>query len=343
MNTYLAFTPYHLILVGALQLAADDPPARVCYADEAGFLERYPEVAEALPNMEWTFLRTTDQSSRISLPVKSQLNARAIVNSVRISAQHDGTVYVFNGTRPDVLRAAEVTRDRATFEYVEDGLDAYLPLNVEEEIVTGYRFRRHTARLLFGYWNPVRWDMVSTLPFSAYNVLFPELARINTEGSGLALRQIDGDCFARSVARFSDTVRDVLPDCRATDVHFLPISKGMGDWARYLANLDTRIEQLREQITDARPAVKAHPREGNESFLEGLRRLRAVNLPHWIPAEMLLGCLSSPCRITCGVSTFVMTSKKLIPTRQIRIEGSLDDASCAFFREWDPTIEIAAT
>ena len=88
------------------------------------------------------------------------------------------------------------------------------------------------------------------------------------------------------------------------------------------------------------PGVKPHPRERNESFLASIASIdfRAVALPHQMPAELMASRLSKDCVIRSSLSTFVVTSRFLIPGRKIELESVPAKGAFEKLTAWDSGI-----
>jgi hypothetical protein len=314
----------------------DDAGYVVCYADEAGLLDAAPAFLSSLPNATVCHLATLGSVSNWRLAQTTRANAELIADACR-SDGGDGAVYIANGIRPDVLRFA-ARNPMVQFEYVEDGLDAYLPHSVARADLTDRRFFRHVSKRLLGFQRPESWDMQTALPYQHFHFLRPDLAR--TEIPDSRLSQISPKAFVSSVSRFARHVTGSMPSRPATDIYFIRNTESVPDQNRYLDDVRRWSETVSAAGEERVAGIKPHPREADQRFLRRLSNEGITLYPHWVPGELLVPFLDEKCRMYSGLSTFILTSKILLPQRSILLERSIDARWLAILQQWDDNISV---
>jgi hypothetical protein len=318
----------------AIQERDGRPAAVLLYADEAGLLEEYPAVLDALT--EWFSVRVLKSLEQVAMWRRPHASRIAGARARRLLAKmgYPPTVFVCNGQRPESYLLWKASGDRLAFEYVEDGLDAYLPSNVRS--LSRWRLTLH--RWIFGSpWPQGGTDLISALPFLGGHVLVPELARVGVGRGHLA---IPTKCLAVAIDTLSSAVRPVGIDGRqeVNNMYLLQHSRRIANIPEYIAKLRQWAVAVRSSDLPGVPAVKAHPRETNAELLKELTTVGAVVFPHQVPVELISPSLLANITITCGLTTFIVSSRDLLPDRRIVLDDSVDPVYAAILQRWDPSI-----
>ncbi|HTR70207.1 MAG TPA: hypothetical protein VMH41_08255 [Mycobacteriales bacterium] len=326
---YLAFTPYHLLVCLAVQERDGFPPATVLFADEAGLADHAPGFVTGLaPYLEVVLRPRLEIGSTVTYPWRCRSLARGARRAL-VELQPVSEIFVANGVRPESFGVLRTARG-AKVHYLEDGFDAYVACN-RQDIA---RWHRSAHRLLCGHPHPSTRDMTEVAPYAAYHVVAPEIARTP--------RALTAPVPRSSLAFAAAVVADALPLTRPsqwiTDLFTLGNTERLPDPARYLSRIADRIDRLRGEVPSAYVAVKAHPRERDVDFLDGLSQLCDFVVPHWAPAEVLCGSLDANVRIYTTAATFLITSRLLVPDRELHLEGGLEGAAREMFFRWDPQL-----
>jgi hypothetical protein len=335
VRIYLASTPFHLLVIGALQISTGDAPAVIMYDDEYGFISHLGSINRACPNAEIELLRPFERSNRLSRVIKSRKGAKAILRRVKSSS---GKVELFTctSTRTDFLRVAHLLKESIPVHFVEDGLDAYLPHSSTELYRRGNFLQHYGTRLVNGFPSPDVWDNTTTMEFKRFHVLYPEICRSTIPQDRIEC--IEPSWFRQSVDRFNDICHDLVTTSSPTDVVFPSLSVHMPDVSFFLESLRQWVATVRSQAPNSICAIKLHPREFDEELMLGIDELDVIRYPSWIPAELLVHYLDPRCRITMGLSTFILSSKILAPERIILLDSSVKREYVRFFRDWDESI-----
>jgi hypothetical protein len=340
MRMYVASTPYHLVVATALQIAAEDAPALLMYDDQYGFARHVGNLEAAFPNVSIRLLPPYEVSTRLGRVVGSRRSARVIVRSIRESPE-SVELFAFTPTRADVLRTAHRLRGRVTTVFVEDGLDAYLPHSSTERYARVNLVHHVGTRLVNGFPSPEIFDNTTILDFKEYHVLLPELCRSTIDQS--RVRPIAAQDLRAGVTRLRSLTDRFVPDGPPpTDAWFTSHSKYMGGGSNLLGMIGEWSTEARQESEAAVCAVKLHPREDSAALLRGVMQLPVVNFPSWMPAELLLHRVQENCRIRMGLSTFVLSSKILRPTRRTEMDVSIASEHLKILRTWDDSIEAVA-
>jgi hypothetical protein len=212
-------------------------------------------------------------------------------------------------------------------------MDAYATVNQ----VSVSPLRRTAHWLVYARRHPLVTDMLITLPFETYHVLFPSLFRMKVTESKLV--SVDKSVFCRQVERFGEITTIHTPgDTLFTHFRALRHTERVADISGYLGEVTEWVRSIHQ--SGGRVAVKAHPRESNRHLLRGLRASGATELPHELPAEILTALMESDCLLTSGLSTFVLTSRLMLPERKVSLEGAVDPALASRLARWDPTVRV---
>jgi hypothetical protein len=334
VRIYVASTPYHLLLVGALQIGAGDNPAILMYDDEYRFIRNSGAIENAIPNVSVELLRSFDRSSRLQSVIRSRASANAILRQVR-SASEGAELFLCCPTRRDVLRVAHCLKLSVPIHFVEDGLDAYLPHGITKAPKSGF-LRKLGTRLVNGFPPPTEFDSAAVMKFEQFHMLFPEIRRDSIPYSRVST--IKAEWFVEATRRLQPMVEDFLPDASPTDIWFPSLSVQMADVSSYLTSLEGWIDTVQSSSSVSKCAVKCHPREQNTELLSGLDSLDVVRYPPWIPAELLMHKFDPHCKIRTGLSTFVLSSKILAPDRVIWLDSSVRPEYRDKLKRWDDAI-----
>jgi hypothetical protein len=334
VRVYVAFTPYHLILTRAMQLGYDGAPALLIIADEAGISGIIPEMLDIPGVFRIVRLRPIERHSQWLSASISRLNARIVVKEVRRHSTASDAIYIFNGARPEALALHRRFRLTRKFHYVEDGLNAYLR---QDQPHVGV-LKRVAYYCAYGAPHPHTTDLISMFPFAKYHYLVPELAR--PEAPPSKIEPIREQMFIDAVESLSKLTPDDELTSRISHLWFLAHSDGIADVPEYLQAIRRWVADIRMKDANATPGVKPHPRERNAAFLTGIKSSEwgVAALPHQMPAELMTSDLDRDCIIRSSLSTFVVTSRLLLPGRTIELESSPAQGVLEKLTAWDSGI-----
>jgi hypothetical protein len=334
MRIYFTFSSYHLLLASALQQQAGDPEACIVYADESGLLRQRPEALRLLQKTHVELLPPMDRSFRARDLWEQRANRLRAQSIVGRYAGTGDEIMVCNSTRPETQWLKGRVGKRYALHYVEDGLDAYAAVNKRPVSPT----REAAHWVVYGRRHPSVTDMLLRLPFESYHVLFPGLFRLQVDPRRIV--PIDEEVLRRQVEQLGQLI-GIEPDENAPFTHFRALrhTERIADVPAYVAEACTWARKVRG--VGGRAAVKAHPRETNVQLLRALREIGATELPRELPAEVLTRLLSPDCSITCGLSTFVLTSRIMLPGRRVYLEGAVDRALADRLAAWDAMVAIS--
>lgn len=328
-RAYVAFTPYHLLLTLAIQYRDASPPATMLLSDDAGLLDRAPGLLAALPpELSVSLLDSLDGISPWMMPSRRFASSRQVRDALR--GREPAELFVFNGLTAQAFAAVRASRG-AMLNGVEDGLDSYL----RARSFTVPRWRSATFRLLFRQRHPHAQDITTALPYHTYHLLLPSIARVP---AGSRLREIPAPCLRRAADRLGAALPSLSLGAPITHLRLLNHSDVYRDLDQVRCELVAWVDRV-SRSRGSRPAVKAHPRERDGSVHTMLEGLGVPVVPHWYPAEVMGGSLVPDVRVWCGLTTFAMTSRMLIPERSVILDDTVAREQAAILRKWDPTIQ----
>jgi hypothetical protein len=332
MRIYIASTPYHLLLVGALQSEDRDKEAYVFYDDEVGFLARLAGPIDFFPNVALKIVRPFERhSSRLGKVIKSRSNARRIRQRIRQVTNPE--LYLFSATRRDVLRLMHLINGSVPAHYVEDGLDAYLPHSSQTKYVRGNVIQHYGNRIANGFPAPRVFDMTTATKFDSFHLLFPKFRRSSIPFD--KTEKIHEGAFKQAVERLRESIDEFLPDRTPTHIVFPSHSSQISNVSEYLSSVKQWIADAKSTYPDNVCAIKLHPRESNNEIITGLSALEVVLYPSWIPAELIVHRLSPTCEILTGLSTFILSSSIIMPQRRLVLDETVSPEYARLFRIWD--------
>lgn len=325
-RVYVAFTPYHLLLCLAIQDRDGYPNAKILFADEAGVLEHAAELGDVVRGLvDVQLAPTLERHPAWQYPVRCRIVARSARHFLQSSGASQ--VYVANGVRPESQMLFRAHAAELSFGFVEDGLDTYIGSNRSDVAL----WRRLLHRTLCGTTHPSTGDMVDAFSYASYDVIAPDLSRTPQELS----RRIP----IESIRRIADTLWPALgvapPTDPITDIYLLANSERMSSVGNYMENIRARIETVSQDHSNTCVAVKAHPRERNGRLVTELEDLGAYVVPHWVPAELLVGILDPQVSVHCGLTTFALSSRLLLPRRQLRLDQSVRPEHARILQQWE--------
>jgi hypothetical protein len=328
---YLTFTPYHLLLARAMHhhCTAD---ALIFYADEAGILASLPEIAEGIPRAEVVLLEPVESTSIRSARravrqnvarLDREIRARRVAGPVRL--------VVFNGSRPDAQIIGRRFASTVELEGVEDGLDAYIPDSWQKPSW----WRRRAHRLLFGAVHPGTVDILHCLPYRRFHFLIPELAREQQNARG-----IDPEAFAEICGTLRPAVAALVRlEHPIADLIMLRHSERLDDVDGYAGAVMRHCESLRAADPLRPVAIKPHPREPNPTLRDLGAHDNFTVLPPWLPSELLGGLVADDVVVRTTLSTFVISSRCILPDRSVMLTGDVDEQVFERLHRWDPIID----
>ena len=331
-RVYMAFTPYHLLLCLAIQDRDGYPNAKILFADEAGVLEHAAELGNVVRGLvDVQRAPTLERHPAWQYPIRCRILARSARQFLHATGA--GEVYIANGVRPESQMLFRAHRSGLRFRFVEDGLDTYIGSNRSNVAPS----RRLLHRTLCGSAHPSTGDMVEACSYASYDVIAPDLSRTPHELS----RRIPTE----SIRRIADTLWPGLalapPSNPITDIYLLANSERMPSVGRYMESIRARLKIANEDHSHTCVAVKAHPRERNRQLLTELEDLGAYVVPHWVPAELLVGILDPRVSVHCGLTTFVLSSRLLLPGRQLRLDESVSLAHTRILEQWEDADRVS--
>ena len=146
--------------------------------------------------------------------------------------------------------------------------------------------------------------------------------------------------FVDAVRSFSNTTPDVLEIDRISHLWFLAHSDSIADVPDQLRQIQVWAAEIRKNDVHAVPGVKPHLCERNLTFLSGINSIGCgvVILPYQIPAELMAPSLNQECVIRSSLSTFIVTSRLLLPGRKIELESDPSPAVFEKLSAWDSGI-----
>ena len=342
MRLYLAFTPYQLLLASAMQIGDGDPPAVIVYGDEAGLLDVLPQLESVLGGATLKVLPGLEGLTGLALHSRSRSNDAAVMRTARASVAASDRVFMFNGLRSESQHLASQLMP-GQIEYVEDGLDAYLTEALAISANSRWQSMLHIGvmalpgRIAMGRSRREGLNSLNSLPFQRYHALFPDCIGVGDPAAEIV--QIDHGWFTSALERVSPLIHPLVQESGITHLKLLANTERVVDTDSYGESIRQWSGRVRATDQDSRPAVKPHPREHNRQFLTQLSEMGIATLPHEIPAELLTEAMSSDCRIETGPTTFVMTSKIVMPERRIQLEPNCPVSARTFLVGWDPNIE----
>ena len=331
-RAYLAYTPFHLLVSLALQFRDGRPDSTLLFGDEACILREAPSLGQHL-SQEFDLVHLP----RVTGPLRALVRCAQRASRetlVAVGSLPDlRTLYIFNGQNRPALSVGKRFDGSVRFSYVEDGLDAYLPVNLR----TVGPIHRRLHVLAFGWSHPHLIDMTEALPFSDWNVLFPEVTRVKVRTEEIT--PIPAECLRQAVEWMHTGLPDVSVDRPVTHLYLLGVHPSGRSPDGSMFALRTWVDSVRHDQPSAILAVKPHPRETNRRLLDALYRIDGLEvLPSWMPAEMLAPWLAQGVTIRCDLTTFVMTSRVLLPDRVVELEPGVAIDAATMLHRWDPAI-----
>jgi hypothetical protein len=334
-RAYLAWTPYHVLLSVAIQLRDGCPRAVMILADEANLLGRSPGLESQLGEFfELQHIRTSEDQPLWKMPVAARLGGREALAYIRAFSP-EATVFVFNGLTPQAQYLGRSLEGRGRFECVEDGLDAYVPYNFRPIPW----WRRALFRWTVGNDHPFVTDSMTAMPFARYHMLAPALARVPADADA-EVEEIPGPCLVEALSILQGPLSVHLALGSITDVLLLDHSDRIADVGRCLEDVADWVHSVRGRHPIGNPRVKAHPRETDRALLDGVDGLGDVALPHWLPIEIYANCLRPDATIHCGLTTFIVSSRVLIPDRRVLLNDDVPPEHAEILTRWDPRVTV---
>jgi hypothetical protein len=310
------------------------PPARALFTDEANFLDRAPNVAEVVQDhLALEVAPGIEGIAKWQYPVRLRRAARNAMDAIT----HDGIpedIYISNGLRPESQRLIHSLRDISTFHCVEDGLDSYF----ESNQMLGKQWYRSAYRLFNGAVHPPGLDMLRAADYVSVECIVPELCRAPPS----LVREIPVASLKGATAALGSALGLEVPTSQIVDLVLLSHSESISDIDRYLSAL---LDMVRSRALDTPStgiAMKAHPRERNARFLDQLAEQADYVVPNWVPVELLVDWMEPTVRVHCGMTTFILTSKRLLPKRTVTLDDGVPAAHAAALHEWDSAIGLAS-
>jgi hypothetical protein len=333
LRIYIASTPYHLLVIGALQIGQEDTSAVVMYDDQYEFLAHVGGIASLFPNLKVEPLQPYDRSMRLGRALKSRISAHTILR--RIKDTDSPELYFCCPTRRDVLRVAYSLKGSVPIHFVEDGLDAYLPHGITKPDEGG-TVKQSITRWINGFPSPDSFDTTMVMEYEKFHLLFPAIRRSTIPIQ--QVKQIEHSWFVGSVKRMRTLTDKLTPDDTPTDIWFPSLSVHLQDVSSYVRSVERQLAAVRAESTQSVCAVKCHPREENQELLLGLNSLEMIHYPPWLPAELLLHKFDPGCTIRTGLSTFVLSSMIVSPGRAVWLDSSVNQEYRDSFNRWEKSL-----
>lgn len=317
-HLFICHTPYHILLAtGVAQHFGDTVNHLIVIGD----FSEVPPLVETLRRTPWQpFLKIELLPGVYESKTEFQklMRAKNVANTVRVllkewQVRH---LYIFNDFRPEGQGAAYWAHHAGlSVNYVEDGLNAYIPEWTRPRSKLVYVL----ARLYCGsWWNPVvrlgthwsiekRWAMVPSL-------LEPTLKDKPIEWIDPNWLKIP---MLRDYARKYVKTSDKSQIWQNLDtLILLPHSRNIQSESLLEAELKKCMDQL---PSSSNVAIKIHVRDQVETFSGLIRRLKLKPLSGAIPAEYLY--LSAPQlkNVIAPMSTAALSARLLLDHPNIQI------------------------
>lgn len=181
--------------------------------------------------------------------------------------------------------------------------------------------------------------MLASADFASVQAIVPELCR----AAPSLVQEIPAESL-KGATEIMDKVLPLEPPERSiTDLVLLANSERMAEPARYLADVLASVRSPTFGDGSGTVALKAHPRERNPAFITQLASHADYAIPNWVPVELVSGWLSPEVRVHCGMTTFILTSKKLLPGRCVYLDASVPVGHARSLGRWDPAIHHSGT
>jgi hypothetical protein len=324
-STYLAHTPYHVLLASAL--AADSSGGDRSGGDRSGVNGSEDEhhllgVRDADMTALLDALRVGEETpfDRIeSIPgnlglsgLRMEVRRKRTTARVRryVRRERPDRLYSFNDRQPVAQGAFDAASDRGGVRriYVEDGTSAYARFDVDGEWSWSESLK---TKLFYGFWR----ENTTTLGTSSWvdearavfpDHVLPELRErpIESIPREAAVGLGDADWFRRYVRRNLDA--ETLDGVDA--LVFLTHSEYVEDVSRYADAIEALVRSLERRGHGV--GVKYHPRE--ETRFLGVDRSDAALLAPGVPAEVLFVADPSVEFVAGTMSTALLTARWLL-------------------------------
>ena len=305
----------------------------VFYADDADILRHEPHFLDPLKSTTIHRLQAVTSYTSLSGCLRSRRNQWVMRTTLNEELKGGGDVYLFNALKPETWPIRKWLPQSSRLHFVEDGLDAYMPYNVRNISWV----RRSLFRSAFGCPHPNALDKTIARSYDTFHLVAPELSR--TPEPMIAIRDI---WLQKAMSDFSSIVPVDSDQPIVTDLILLPHTESISDVDGFVSNLRRALARIRTDNSEAVLAIKAHPRERDDLLLSLGASMGDVCFPNWMPGELLAPSLHSECRIVTGLSTFIVTSRTLLPARKISLYGPVDPQSLDRLQSWDPSITTVA-
>jgi hypothetical protein len=341
VRVYHACSPYHLILVGALQVGLGDVPATIIYHDQHGFLDQLGPIADAFPNVQLAPFHPRLGSTRWSQAQEFRKSANLMYRLLR-EGPSDAELYTCNSTGWDLRRSVQRLNGAFPVHYVEDGLDAYLPHSshpAEKHGLGRYYANWMLYRVLYGVAPPDFYDMTAMVKFDKFHVVFPEICRSTIKQA--QVERIERSWIEQSVERLGLVINYDLTKLSPTHVYFPGLSSHSTSPSELIDSIANWAASVRAQSPDNVCAVKLHPRERNQEAFSALDSQGIGQYPAWIPAELVMPSLTPGATMKMGLSTAILSSRVLCPDRTILLDASVKKEYADVLMRWDDAISWA--
>lgn len=320
-TTYLAHTPYHVILAATMARSECDDTELILIQDTNS-----DRLAEEVTKAD----EFTTVNIRPGLYAETNFLRRRVILLRNILYLHQylrrsppDTLVVFNDRRPDVQAALHACQT-ATSVYAEDGSNAYSSFTHESYSGVSLAARK----LLYGYWYTSP-EVLGTTPW------IEEIRATHPDNLRSELQGYPVDCIPPnkiSELQSSDWVRDYLSAVGITleSIHELDIVLALAH-SSFASSVDGYIDAytaILDNATDAdlNVGIKYHPRD-----LDGYLSTREYDgvfvLPNSVPFELISLGINPQATIIGDVSTVLLTAKMISEVRVVSIASllSIDD------------------
>jgi hypothetical protein len=241
-------------------------------------------------------------------------------------------VFITNGLRPEAQRLFRKFAGSTSFKFVEDGFDSYVGVN-RADIAPWHKIAH---RVLCGSPHPLSADMIDAFPYDSFHVIAPEICR----APQALVEAIPEASLRRATARMEGCLALPSPERAITDLYLLGNSERMVDPSAYLGTMREQVVRCTAEDASTYVAVKAHPREKNLQFLANVDALGDYLIPHWVPSELLAEFVSARVRVHSGLTTFIVSSRKLLPERRLLLDPTVKPEPAGMLMQWDPTMTL---
>lgn len=301
MDLYFTSTPYHILTCCSIAHENGSKAHLICapsFKNSSSFFSAFREWKEN-PFEEITRLTSTYDRS---LPRRWAMRSRQSITTRRLARKHSPErVYVTNDPSPVEQALLEYSPESATRVYVEDGTAAY----TSRKIPTKPTWKQIAGKLIYGSW----WQPINVYGTSHWidkiAVTHPE--HVRSELREYPKRRITPDYLINMDSNwikkyFSRLHYDTTELNNIKTIVVPPVST-----IKSPKEAKEFRHQLSEETDLSRAAVKYHPRETKDDYLD--IRDKGVILPQSLPVELLYIAMEEVTTVIGSISTSLLSAK----------------------------------